>query len=104
MKAEHISIALKLEDIPHIGRRVAALLREAGIQKPEDLKGHDALWLYNKICSITAHNHSLQLLDRLLAATDFADGGAPRPLRVFSKQRELMKIRQAGISEPPQTS
>ena len=101
MKAEHISIALKLEDIPHIGRRAAALLREAGIHKPEELKGQDALWLYNKICSITASNHNLQLLDRLLAATDFADGGAPRPLRVFSKQRESMQVQLTGVSLQP---
>lgn len=92
MKAEHISIALQHEDIPHIGRRVASLLREAGIHEPAELKTQDAVWLYNKICSITRQNHNLQLLDRLLAAIDFAGGGAPRELHVFSKQRESLGI------------
>lgn len=92
MKAEHISIALELEDIPHIGEKAAMLLRDAGFKTPADLKGQDALWIYNKICNITHQTHSLQLLDRLLAATDFADGGAPKPLRVFSIQREAMPL------------
>ena len=94
MKAEHISIALRHEDIPHIGRKVASLLREAGIHKPAELKTQDAVWLYNKICSITRQNHNLQLLDRLLAAIDFAAGSAPKPLHVFSKQRESLEISQ----------
>ncbi len=96
MKAEHISIALRLEDIPHIGSKVASLLREAGIEEPLELQNQDAVWLYNKICSITRQNHNLQLLDRLLAAIDFASGGAPRPLHVFSKRRELLARGKAG--------
>ena len=65
MKAEHISIASHLEDIPHIGPAVASLLRDAGIREPLDLKDTDAVWLYNKICQITRKTHSPQLLDRL---------------------------------------
>lgn len=90
MKAEHVSIALRHEDIPHIGDRVACLLREAGIAKPQDLKCLDALWLYNKICKITLQNHGPQLLDRLLAAIDFAEGGAPRPLCTFADTRQQL--------------
>lgn len=92
MKAEHISIAQELEDIPHIGEKAAALLRDAGVQKPLDLEGLDALWLYNKICSITHTTHNIQLLDRLLAAVEFASGGSPKPLRTYSTQREAMDL------------
>jgi len=100
MKAEHISIAQQLEDIPHVGDKVAALIRGAGVERPSDLEGLDALWLYNKICNITRTTHSLQLLDRLLAAIAFADGGSPKPLRVFSKQREAMDLHTPGNQTP----
>ena len=90
MKAEHISIAQQLEDIPHIGPRVASLLRDVGIQKPAQLGDKDALWLYNKICRVTLHTHNPLLLDRLLAAIDFAAGHAPKPLVHFRKERERL--------------
>ena len=98
MKAEHVSIALRHEDIPHIGNKVACLLRDVGIEKPIDLKGLDALWLYNKICKITLQNHGLQLFDRLLAAIDFAEGGAPRPLNSFTATREQLLAGRPGNS------
>jgi len=96
MKAEHVSIALRHEDIPHVGKKVACLLCEAGIAKPLDLRGVDALWLYNKICKITLQNHGPQLLDRLLAAIDFAEGGAPRPLNTFTAIRNQLLAGTAG--------
>ncbi len=99
MKAEHISIAHKLEDIPHVGLKTATLLREAGVTKPAELSGMDALWLYNKICSITRKNHGLRLLDTLLAATDFAAGSSPKPLYLIKKQREELLASHPTISE-----
>lgn len=90
MKAEHISIAQSLEDIPHVETRTAMLLRDAGVLEPEDLRELDALWLYNKICSITRQNHGVWLLDILLAAIDFANGSSPKQLTVFSKKRETV--------------
>lgn len=88
MKAEHISIASKLEDLPNIGPAVASLLRDAGIHDPLELAGQDALWLYNKICQLTRNTHSYQLLDRLLSAIDFAEGGRPRELTHFAHYRK----------------
>ncbi len=99
MKAEHISIAHKLEDIPHVGVKTATLLREAGVTEPADLSDTDALWLYNKICSITRRTHGLRLLDILLAATDFANGSSPKPLVYFRKQREGIVAARPTISE-----
>jgi len=93
MKAEHISIAQRLEDVPHIGPQVASLLRDVGIQHPVQLKDQDALWLYNKICRVTRRTHSPLLLDRLLAAIDFSAGHAPKPLITFRRERErLLRI------------
>ncbi len=90
MKAEHISIASRLEDMPNIGPAVASLLRDAGIHEPTDMAGQDALWLYDKICQITRQTHSTQLLDRLLSAVDFADGHSPKKLEEFVAKRNAL--------------
>jgi len=58
----------------------------------------DALWLYNKICKITLQNHGYELLDRLLAAVDFAGGGAPQPLDTFTAIRKKLLADRPGDS------
>lgn len=96
MKAEHISIALALEDVPNIGRRTANLLRECGVMNPADLKGADAGFLYDKICQITRKTHSITLLDVLLSGVHFAEGHPPRHYRHFQKTRmELLETRRS---------
>ena len=90
MKAEHISIAHELEQIPNLGSKTANLLRSIGIVKPADLVNEEAYGLYDKICQITRKTHDLRLLDILLSATDFAQGGSPRHWSEYSAQRHRM--------------
>ncbi len=93
MKAEHISIALELEQIPNVGDKTARLLRQAGIHKPAELAAMDAYHLYDKICQITRVTQSPQLLDVLLAAVDFANGGAPRHWSGYTAVRKTLLSR-----------
>ena len=88
MKAEHISIASRLEDIPNVGPACAGLLRVCGIQKPQELRDADPLFLYDKICQLTRKTHPFRLLDVLLSAVSFANGDAPRHWSSFSSQRK----------------
>lgn len=90
MKAEHISIASKFEDMPNVGPAVASLLRDAGYSNPQELDGEDAKWLYDKICQITRTTHNPQLLDRLLSAIDFAAGNPPKSLGEFAERRAIL--------------
>lgn len=96
LKAEHISIALALEDVPNIGRSTAKLLRECGVISPADLVGVDAGFLYDKICQITRKTHNITLLDVLLSAVHFAEGHPPRHHRHFRQARlELLEARRS---------
>jgi len=90
VKAEHISIASKLEDIPNVGLGCAELLRQCGLQEPLDLQGADPASLYDKICQITRKTHNVKLLDVLLSAVYFANGHAPRHWTAFSEERETL--------------
>jgi len=95
MKAEHISIALELEQIPNVGAKTARLLNDIGICKPTDLIGKDSYLLYDKICQITQHTHDPRLLDILLAAANFVAGNPPVHWSEFTEQRksQLEKIK-----------
>lgn len=98
MKAEHISIASKLEDIPNVGKVCAGLLRVCGIEKPDQLKDADPLFLYDKICQLTRKTHPVRLLDVLISAVSFANGRAPQHWSEFSHQRDTLMNR--GIRQP----
>lgn len=93
MKAEHISIALTLEQIPNVGASTASLLREAGIVTPGELVGVDPVWLYDKICQLTRRTHDQRLLCILFAATDFAKGNAPQHWSRFQAETVQASIR-----------
>lgn len=88
MKAEHISFALSLEQLPNIGRKTARLLRDVGINSPAELKEIDCYQLYDKICQVTKQTHDPRLLDILLSAADFIEGNSPKHWSYFSTQRK----------------
>lgn len=88
MKAEHISIALKLEQIPNIGNKTARLLKDIGVSSPSDLLDADCYYLYDKICQVTQQTHDPRLLDILLSALHFVEGNAPKHWSEFTPQRK----------------
>lgn len=89
MKAEHISIALELEQLPNVGRKTASLLRDIGVTSPSDLAGKNSYLLYDKICQVTRQSQDIRLLDILLSAADFVQGNSPQHWSEFSEQRRL---------------
>jgi len=94
MKAEHISIAHSLEQIPNIGDKTARLLNDIGVLQPIDLIDKDSYVLYDKICQVTKKTHDPRLLDILLSAAHFVAGNPPRHWSDFTQQRKsiLKKI------------
>ena len=101
MKAEHISIASTLEDVPNIGPVIAARLRDIGVHNPTELRELDALQTYNKLCQVTRSNVDVTWLDRLLSAVSFATGSAPAPWQDFSEQRrQLLQLREHAATDP----
>ncbi len=85
---------IHLEQIPNIGPSIAADLRRIGIHKPSDLRGQQALALYERLCQVDSQRHDLCLLDVFLSAVDFVHGKPARPWWKYTPQRkrELAKI------------
>ena len=63
-----------LEDIPNVGPRIAADLRQLGITAPGDLAGRDPYAMYDDLCRTTGQRHDPCLLDTFIAAVRFMEG------------------------------
>ncbi len=90
MKAKKASEALKLEDIPNIGKAVAADLRLIGIERPDQLKNKDGIELYHKLNKKTGVRHDPCMADTFMAAVDFMNGGRSRPWWDFTDKRKKL--------------
>lgn len=88
MKSPDRGTVSNLEDLPNIGKAIAADLRLCQIQQPKDLIGKDGYQLYDKLCSITGKKHDPCLIDVFLSVVDFMNGGDAKPWWEFTKDRK----------------
>lgn len=88
MKAKNILLAKKLTDIPNIGIAVSKDLESIGVKKPLDLKGKNAFKLYDVLCKKQGVKIDPCMLDTLMAAVDFANGGEPRKWWKYTTERK----------------
>lgn len=88
-KARHAADAHVLEDIPNIGRAVAGDLRRIGIERPQQLRGQDALGLYLTLNRATQQRHDPCMLDTFMAAVDFMNGAPAAPWWHYTAERKL---------------
>jgi hypothetical protein len=79
---------LRLEDIPNIGKSIAADFRRLGIQSPDDLPGRDPYVLYDEINRLTGKRHDPCLLDTFIAAVRYMEGGPKKPWWKFTAERK----------------
>jgi hypothetical protein len=96
MKAVTAQDCQRLEQIPNIGRSLAADLRLIGIESPTDLRGRDGFALYEALCAATGQRQDPCVLDTFLAATDFMAGAPARPWWSYTAAR---KARWGQLSE-----
>jgi hypothetical protein len=87
-KARNARAAQSLEQIPNIGRSIAADLRSIGIQTPRDLIGRDPQQLYQRLCRRTGTRQDPCVLDTFIAAVRFMEGAPPRPWWHYTSQRK----------------
>ena len=78
----------RLEDVPNVGKAIAADLRYLGIEAPSDLAGRDAYDLFDTLCSRTAVRHDPCLLDTFIAAVRYVEGGPKLPWWAFTAERK----------------
>jgi hypothetical protein len=88
-----------LEQLPNIGPSLAADLRLIGIREPRELRGKDAIVLYQKLCAATGQRQDPCVLDTFMAATDFMRGAPAAPCgccAVAIRRRQARPWRPSG--------
>ena len=87
MKAKHASEAKRFQDIPNVGPRMEEDFLQLGFKNPSDLKGQDALALYQEMCRLTGTRHDPCVLDTYMAVIDFMNGASARPWHAYTAER-----------------
>ncbi|HRN66377.1 MAG TPA: helix-hairpin-helix domain-containing protein [Alicycliphilus sp.] len=87
-KAATAQQAVKLTDIPNIGPSIAADLKGLGVHAPTDVGRMDPWHTYDALRGPMGQRHDPCVLDVLLAAHEFMNGGAAKPWWVFTAQRK----------------
>jgi len=87
-KATQPQDALRLEQIPNVGPRIATDFRLLGIMNPEQLKSEDPYELYVRLCQKTNAYHDPCVLDTFIAAVYFMDGKGVRSWWSFTEERK----------------
>jgi len=91
MKATRCDQATRLEDIPNVGRSIAADLRAIGVKEPADLKGRDPVALYEQSCLVAGVRQDPCLLDVYISAVRFMEGGPALPWWAFTAERKALR-------------
>jgi hypothetical protein len=78
-----------LEDLPNVGKAIAADLRCIGVRTPAQLRGKDPFALYDKLNRATGVRHDPCVLDTFIAVVRFVEGGPARPWWVYTSERKM---------------
>jgi DNA transformation protein len=86
----------RLEDIPNIGRSIAADLRSIGILDPQQLTTRDPLKVYFALSDSMGHRHDPCVLYTLMAARHYLQSGISTPWWKFTEQGRAVLAEAAG--------
>lgn len=96
MKNPDRKIVSRLEDLPNIGKSVAAGLKLIGIDHPGKLAGKDPFELYEALCAGMGKKVDSCVIDVFMAAVRFMEGGEPLPWWSFTEERKRLVAQQKG--------
>jgi len=88
MKSPNRETISNLEDLPNIGKSMAANLRLVNIKHPQDLIDKDPYQLYDKLCSVTGKQHDPCVIDVFLSVVDFMESGDARLWWEYTTERK----------------
>lgn len=91
MKNPDRNTVSKLDELPNIGKAIAADLLLIGIERPQDLIGKDPFLLYTTLCHIKKHRQDPCVIDIFMSVVDFMEGGEPHPWWYFTQQRKSLE-------------
>lgn len=83
----------RLDELPNIGKAIAADLKLIHITHPKQLIGCDAFQLHSKLCAALGFRQDYCVIDVLLSAIDFMEGGEPQSWWKYTEKRKL-KMRE----------
>ncbi len=69
----------QLEDLPNIGKSIAADLRGIGILQPAQLADRDPLAVFQQLAKVMGHRHDPCVLYALIAVQHFLQGAEAQP-------------------------
>jgi DNA transformation protein len=87
----------ELEDVPNIGKSIAADLRAIGILRPQQLAGRDPYATYIELSGTMGHRHDPCVLYVLMSAKHFFESGVALPWWKFAEQgKKLIAAKSTG--------
>ncbi|MEO6560214.1 MAG: helix-hairpin-helix domain-containing protein [Burkholderiaceae bacterium] len=88
---------MQLEDLPNIGKSIAAYLRRIGILWPNQLAKREPIGLYRELSEVMGHRHDPCVLYTLMAAKHFLECGEALPWWNFTAEgKNLLKSDKKG--------
>jgi len=97
-KATVAANALRITDIPNVGKSIAEDLAELGISFPHQLIGIDPYALYQRINAESGTRHDPCLCDTFIAAVRFMEGAPSRPWWHYTDERKRHFARRRKVS------
>lgn len=86
-----------LEELPNIGKAIAAHLHAIGIHTPQDLIGKDPFGLYEQLCIKKEKRFDPCMIDVFMSVVEFMDGSDPRPWWSFTPKRKQLLDEKCSI-------
>jgi hypothetical protein len=84
----HNEAVVRLQEIPNVGPKMAAVLIKLGITRLQDAAGRDPDEMYHELCAIDAKRHDPCVRDIFAAVVSHAEGGPARPWWEFTPERK----------------
>ena len=78
----------RLQEIPNIGPKMAAVLIKLGVTSLEDARSRDPDEMYHELCALEAKRHDPCMRDIFAAVVSYADGAPARPWWEFTPERK----------------
>lgn len=71
--------SMRLEDLPNIGKSIAADLRSIGIVQPAQLADREPLAVFQQLAEVMGHRHDPCVLYTLISVKHYLQGAEARP-------------------------
>jgi len=89
----------ELQDLPNIGKAMAADLRLIGIHTAEQLIEREAFEMYEMLCERSGQRHDPCVLDVFMSVVHFMRGGEAQSWWAFTQQRKRQFPSMSKISK-----